>query len=109
MVEGGDANPNFHQQDHDFHALLYSRCGNLLAAQLFEVTWKVRLHATDRHIAVSETQPGTVAEHAAILAAIKQRDVALARALVSAHHDSVADSLRMQIEQQELQSQKLHL
>ncbi len=98
MIDGGDDNPTFHQEDHDFHALLYSRCGNSFAAQLFEITWTMRLHATDRQIALSEAQPGTLYEHVAILAAIKQRNVALARALLSAHHDSVADSLRSQVQ-----------
>lgn len=94
MIDGGDENPNFHQEDHDFHALLYSRCGNPLAAQLFEITWKVRLHATDRHVALSTTQPGSAAEHLAILNAIKARDVALARKLLAEHHDRIAESLR---------------
>lgn len=94
MVADGEDSPNFHQEDHNFHALLYSRCGNLLAAQLFEVTWKVRLHAEDRQLALSQTQPGTLAEHVAIFAAIKARDVTLARQLLAAHHESVADSLR---------------
>jgi GntR family transcriptional repressor for pyruvate dehydrogenase complex len=100
MIEGGDDSPNFHQEDHDFHALLYSRCGNPLAAQLFEITWKVRLHATDRQVAISTTPPGIVAEHTAIFAAVKERDVALARKLLADHHDSMAESLRLQIRQQ---------
>jgi DNA-binding FadR family transcriptional regulator len=95
MNDSEAGNPNFHQEDHDFHALLYSRCGNPLAAQLFEITWKVRLHAADRHIALSETQPGSAAEHLAILTAIKERDVPLARQMLAAHHDSVAESLRL--------------
>jgi DNA-binding FadR family transcriptional regulator len=102
MSAGESENRSVHQEDYDFHALLYSRCGNPLAAQLFEITWKVRLHAADRHIALSENQPGTVAEHAAILAAIKARDVELARAMLSAHHDSVTESLHAQVEQQAL-------
>lgn len=98
MIAGGDENSNFHQEDHDFHALLYSRCGNPLAAQLFEITWKVRLHASDRQIALSEVQPGTVAQHVAILAAIKDRNVALTRELLALHHDSVGESLLAQIQ-----------
>ena len=97
MIEGGEENPNFHQLDHDFHALLYSRCGNLFASQLFEITWKVRLHAEDRHVALSQTQPGTLAEHIAIFAAIKARDVTRARQLLAAHHESVAESLAAQV------------
>jgi DNA-binding GntR family transcriptional regulator len=94
MSEAEAANRSFHQEDHDFHALLYSRCGNPLAAQLFEITWKVRLHAADRHVALYETQPGSAAEHLAILNALKGRNVALARQMLAAHHDSVAESLR---------------
>lgn len=105
MVDGGPENPYFHQEDHDFHALLYSRCGNPLAAQMFEITWKVRLHATDRQIALSQMQPGAIAEHEAILSAIKEQNVVLARALLALHHDSIAVSLRAEIEQRAAQAE----
>ncbi len=97
MVVGGQTNPNFHQEDHDFHSLLYRRCGNQLAAQLFEITWTVRMHAIDRHVALSEIPPGLVDEHAAILAAIKQGDVALARQRLLDHHNNTVESFRVQI------------
>lgn len=93
MINGGTDNPNFHQEDFDFHALLYSRCGNPLAAQLFEITWKVRLHAADRQRVFTEAPLRTVAEHVAILAAIKARDVALARAQLVIHHDNIGEGL----------------
>ncbi|MCE7988662.1 MAG: FadR family transcriptional regulator [Caldilinea sp. CFX5] len=99
MVAGGEENPHFHQQDHDFHALLYRRCGNQLAAQLFEITWTVRMHALDRHNIHAAVQPGSVQEHVDILAAIKQPDVTLARERLLAHHLNLADSLRTQIAQ----------
>ncbi len=108
IVQRMNQNPdiaNFHQDDHDFHAILYSRCGNPLAAQLFEITWKVRLHAKDRHVVYTEIQPGTVAEHTAILAAIKAGDVALARELLAAHHDSIGESLLAQLAQHAQSSQ----
>lgn len=104
MVEGGQENPNFHQEDHDFHALLYRRCGNMLAAQLFEITWNVRLHALDRHRALSEIPPGLVAEHAAILQAIKAHNVTLARQLLLEHHNNTLESFRTQIAQQAAQT-----
>ena len=100
MVVGGETNPNFHQEDHDFHSLLYRRCGNQLAAQLFEITWTVRMHAIDRHVALSEIPPGLVDEHAAILAAIKQGDVALARQRLLDHHNNTVQSFQEQIAQQ---------
>jgi GntR family transcriptional regulator, transcriptional repressor for pyruvate dehydrogenase complex len=96
MNESSDI-ANFHQDDHDFHAILYRRCGNPLAAQLFEITWKVRLHAADRHVVYTEIQPGTVAQHTAILAAIKAGDVASARKLLALHHDSIGESLLEQL------------
>jgi DNA-binding FadR family transcriptional regulator len=84
---------SFNKEDHDFHAVLYRRCGNPLAAQLFEITWNVRLNAEDRHVVFSEIQPGSIDEHVAILNAIQARDVELARKLLAAHHDSIGDSL----------------
>jgi DNA-binding FadR family transcriptional regulator len=100
MIDGGEENPNFHQEDHDFHALLYRCCGNKLAAQLFEITWTVRMHAIDRHIALSEVPSGIVEEHRAILEAIKQGDVALARQKLLDHHNNTVASFRAQIAQQ---------
>jgi GntR family transcriptional regulator, transcriptional repressor for pyruvate dehydrogenase complex len=99
MVEGEAHNPAFHREDHDFHALLYSRCGNPFAAQLFEITWKVSLQAPDRQIALSTMTAGAIHEHVAILVAIKTQDVTLARQLLCAHHDNIRASLRSQSEQ----------
>ena len=87
MIAGGQDNPNFHQEDHDFHALLYRRCGNQLAAQLFEITWTVRIQAIDREIALSQMPVGIVEEHAAILTAIKACNVTLAREYLLNHHN----------------------
>lgn len=100
MIDGGEENPAFYQEDHDFHAILYRRCGNKLAAQLFEITWDVRLHATDRHIALSVLPPGIVAEHVAIFQAIKERDIPVARERLLAHHHNTVASFQHQIEQQ---------
>lgn len=104
MIAGGQDNPNFHQEDHDFHALLYRRCGNKLAAQLFEITWTVRMQAIDREIALSQMPVGIVEEHAAILTAIKARNVALARQYLLNHHNNTAESFRDQIERQAAQT-----
>ena len=104
MIAGGQDNPNFHQEDHDFHALLYRRCGNQLAAQLFEITWTVRIQAIDREIALSQMPVGIVEEHVAILTAIKARNVALARQYLLDHHNNTAESFRDQIERQAAQA-----
>jgi DNA-binding GntR family transcriptional regulator len=50
-------------------------------------------------------QPGAIAEHEAILGAIKEQNVVLARALLALHHDSIAVSLRAEIEQQAAQAE----
>lgn len=100
MIAGGEGNPHFHQQDHDFHALLYRRCGNQLAAQLFEITWTVRMHAIDRHVALSEMPPGIIEEHVAILAAIKAQNLTLARQRLHDHHNNTVASFQTQIDQQ---------
>lgn len=100
MSDGGLNNPHFRQADYEFHALLYRCCGNPLAAQLFEITWKVRMNALDRHAAMMEIAPGTVAEHQAILTAIQQKDVAIARELLVKHHWNMEQRFRNQIEQQ---------
>lgn len=100
MISGGQGNPHFHQEDHDFHALLYRRCGNKLAAQLFEITWTVRMQAIDRHAALSEMPPGIIEEHSAILAAIKAHDIALARQYLLDHHNNTLLSFQTQIAQQ---------
>lgn len=99
MISGGQGNPHFHQEDHDFHALLYRRCGNQLAAQLFEITWTVRMHAIDRHTALSEMPPGIIEEHSAILAAIKAHDTTLARQYLLDHHNNTLLSFQTQIAQ----------
>ena len=104
MIAGGQDNPNFHQEDHDFHALLYRRCGNQLAAQLFEITWTVRIQAIDREIALSQMPVGIVEEHAAILTAIKACNVTLAREYLLNQHNKTAESFRDQIERQAAQT-----
>ncbi|MCE7988931.1 MAG: FadR family transcriptional regulator [Caldilinea sp. CFX5] len=87
------------QADYAFHAFLYQRTGNPLAIQLFEITWKVRANASDQQAALVELAPGTAQEHLAILAAIQQKDVAKARALLIAHHWNFEQRFRRQIEQ----------
>lgn len=73
------------QEDHDFHALLFARAGNPLATQLFEIHWAVRMNAYNQP-PLSELLPKTAPEHAALLAAIQQRNVSEARRLILAHH-----------------------
>jgi len=80
----------FVEEDHEFHRLLFSRCGNKLALQLFEIAWSVREHYFGRDQWYAEVPLQIVAgEHAGILQAIKERDADKARQLILAHHQSM--------------------
>lgn len=82
-----------------FSSKLYGKNIFKLAAQLFEITWTVRLHAIDRHIALSEIPSEIIEEHVAVLAAIKERNVTLAQERLLEHHNNTVTSFRAQIEQ----------
>lgn len=99
MIAHGHTDPKWPEVDYAFHALLYRRSGNPLAIQLFEITWQVRANALDQQAALVELAPGTIQEHVAILEAIKQQDIAQARALLIAHHWNVEQRFRKQIEE----------
>ena len=94
------------EDDYKFDRLLYERSSNTLALQLFEITWAVRLNAFDRDVALLEAPPGTAHEHAAILAAIIQRDVETARRLILAHHWNTEQRFRRRISEEALHEQK---
>jgi DNA-binding FadR family transcriptional regulator len=97
MRERTEAGLDMEREDHNFHELLYRRCGNPLALQLFEISWKARLAARDQLTGVQEIPPGTVQEHREILKAIKQRDVARARELIVGHHWNIEERFRQEI------------
>ena len=100
MQERTDAGQDMECEDHRFHELLYRRCGNPLALQLFEITWQVRLAALDRSRVLNETPPGTVQEHRAVLKAITQGDVVRARQLILDHHWNIEQRFRKAIERE---------
>jgi len=76
------------QEDYKFHALLYARANNLLAEQLFEIHWSIRMN-TYAQPGLQELLPGAAPNHRAILEAIKDADVAEARRLLLDHHRSI--------------------
>jgi len=100
MQERTDAGQDMEREDHCFHELLYRHCGNPLALQLFEIAWQVRNAALDQSRALHEMPPGTVQEHRAVLDAIKQDDVALARQLIIDHHWNIEQRFRKAIERE---------
>lgn len=73
-------------EDHRFHQIIYQRCGNPLALQLFEITWQVRTYAIDQDKARREEAPGTAHEHRQILNAIRNNDPDLTKRLLVDHH-----------------------
>jgi GntR family transcriptional regulator, transcriptional repressor for pyruvate dehydrogenase complex len=87
-------------EDYRFHALLYERCGNPLALQLFEITWQARSAALDQPAALQEMPPGTAREHEELLAAIRERDVERARQIVVSHHWNAEERFRREIAQE---------
>jgi DNA-binding FadR family transcriptional regulator len=97
MQERTDAGLDMEREDHHFHELLYRRCGNPLALQLFEITWQVRLAALDRSRVMKEMPPGTVREHREILEAIVQHNVARARQIIIDHHWNIEQRFQQEI------------
>ncbi len=97
MQERRDAGLDMERQDHRFHDLLFRRCGNPLALELFEITWQVRLAALDQSRVLHEMPPGTVKEHREMLEAIKQHDAELARQIVIDHHWNIEQRFQQAI------------
>jgi DNA-binding FadR family transcriptional regulator len=93
-------------EDYSFHALLYERCGNPLARQLFEITWRARSAALDRPAAMQEVPPGTAREHEELLDAIRACDVARAREIAVSHHWNAEERFRREIAQESQRMQK---
>jgi len=98
MQEKTAAGESMDAEDHAFHEILYRACGNPLALQLFEITWRVRAAALDQSAALKEMPPGTVGEHRQILEAIKAQDVGRARELIIGHHWNIEQRFRRAIE-----------
>lgn len=90
-------NQSMEPEDYSFHALLYERCGNPLARQLFEITWQARSAALDQPAALQEMPPGTAAEHEELLHAIRAQDVERARRIIVGHHWNAEERFRREI------------
>jgi DNA-binding FadR family transcriptional regulator len=84
--------------DYEFHKLLYERCGNPLALQLFEVAWQLRMAALDLATATREIPAGSAKDHQTLLQAIRAKDVVLARELIVSHHRHVLRRFGQEVE-----------
>jgi DNA-binding FadR family transcriptional regulator len=99
MRERNASGQSMEREDYCFHALLYERCGNPLARQLFEITWRARSAALDQPAALQEVPPGTAEEHAELLQAIQEHDVNRARRIIVNHHWNAEERFRREIAQ----------
>ena len=72
------------EESHDFYATLFRCAGNPLAAQLFDVLWAVRMHASDRGAAFLERDRPD--RFVTLLEAIRRRDVRYVRELLVAYY-----------------------
>lgn len=99
MTQLTEREEDLSQADYEFHALLYARANNPLAAQLFEIHWAIRMN-TYAQPGIQELLPGAAAKHSAILAAIKAQDVDQARRLLLEHHRSIEEWFHTQSEVQ---------
>lgn len=86
MRKNVEAGNDIREEDLAFHRLLFSCCGNDLAYELFEVTWKASRAAYSQDRMVAELPPGTYEDHKALLEAIIARDIEEARRIIVAHH-----------------------
>ena len=86
MRKNAEAGIDISEEDLAFHRLLFSCCGNELAYELFEVTWKASRAAYNPDRMIAEAPPGTYEEHKALLDAITARNIEEARRIIVAHH-----------------------
>lgn len=88
------------EEDYLFHQLLYQRVGNPLALELFEITWTLRLNVMDHDLVLREKPPGTAADHALLLDAIRQGDITQAQKIIQAHHWNTIETFQERIDSQ---------
>lgn len=86
MQERAAMGKDIEREDYEFHRLLYACCGNELAYELFEITWKARRATINQDLYFKESPPGTHQLHKELLEAIIAKDVERSRQLIISHH-----------------------
>jgi DNA-binding FadR family transcriptional regulator len=93
----------FAKADFEFHRVLFRCCGNPLALQLFEITWRVAEAAVNADWGYRAASPDLAEDHAQILDAIVRRDVVAAQERIRFHFRDFEDRLHKLIQQQHQQ------
>jgi DNA-binding FadR family transcriptional regulator len=92
------------QADHDFHMLIARATRNVAIVNAIEVLWSLRSTSSDcalllKKARIAQVKP-VVAEHAAIIKALRSRSAAKARAAMRAHLNAVMKHLLFTTEEQ---------
>jgi GntR family transcriptional regulator, transcriptional repressor for pyruvate dehydrogenase complex len=90
----------FGKADFEFHRLLFRCCGNPLALQLFEISWRMAETALNSDWGYSEASADLAEDHAQILDAVVRKDVVAARTRILYHFRDFEERLHQLIEQQ---------
>ena len=104
---GGNEFEQFRQEDYRFHHLIFQRCGNELALQLFEITWKVADAALNQHRIYKELPVELADEHMAMVEAMRRRDGEQARQILLLHFRSVEQRLMQRLEQEKVAGESI--
>jgi GntR family transcriptional repressor for pyruvate dehydrogenase complex len=85
------------QADHDFHILVAKATRNAAVALIVETLWRLRQASPECALLLEKARTAkvkpVVAEHAAVVKALRSRDPAKARAAMRAHLSAVMDHL----------------
>ena len=88
-AEAGDTDTAFLDQDMKFHMTLFSPLHNALLLKLLEVFWAVQKRLRMKMPQYVEERLHVVNQHRAIIEALEEQNVALARARLEAHFAGV--------------------
>jgi GntR family transcriptional repressor for pyruvate dehydrogenase complex len=98
-VEGGKE-----QADHEFHRLIATATRNAAVMNMIESLWRLRQTSPECALLLEKARTAqvkpVVAEHSAIVKALRSRDSAKARAAMRAHLSAVMDHLLFTTEEQ---------
>jgi DNA-binding FadR family transcriptional regulator len=91
----------FGKADFEFHRVLFRCCGNPLALQLFEISWRMAEAALNSDWGYSEASADLAEDHAQILDAVAHKDVKEARTRILYHFRDFEERLHKLIKQQQ--------
>jgi DNA-binding FadR family transcriptional regulator len=102
-VEGGEE-----EADHEFHRLIAQATRNVAVANTIESLWRLRATSPECALLLQKARTAkvkpVVAEHAAIVKALRSRDSAKARAAMRAHLSAVMEHLLFTTEERAVEA-----